>query len=145
MIFTIFFREKGILHTGYEKLLQPWVYPWSYPQEESSHLKIPIKSCVRNLIQRYSVERIRLNKTWMNLKLTKILVSLHCVHSLSISIMSCPSKIPFKFPLHEVKIECIYRVLLKFMFSKKATQIDKIFTVNLSNHQWRFCQFLWPS
>ena len=33
-------------------------------------------------------------------------------YSLSISIMSCPSKIPFKFPLplHEVKIECMYTV-----------------------------------
>ena len=38
--------------------------------------KIPIKPCVRSLIQRYSVERIRLNKKWMTLKLTKILVSL---------------------------------------------------------------------
>ena len=38
--------------------------------------KIPIKPCVRNLIQHYSLERIRLNKTWMTLKLTKILVSL---------------------------------------------------------------------
>ena len=34
-----FFREKSILHTDYEKLLQPWVYPWSFPQEESSHLQ----------------------------------------------------------------------------------------------------------
>jgi hypothetical protein len=43
----------------------------------------------------------------------------------------CPSKVPFKFPLplHKVKIECMYRVLLKFMFSKKATQIDKIWTL----------------
>ena len=38
------------------------------------------------------------------------------------------------------------------MFSKKATKIDRIFTVNLtvttyvlSNLRWRFCQFLWPS
>ena len=38
--------------------------------------KIPIKPCVRNRIQHYSLERIRLNKTWMTLKLTKILVSL---------------------------------------------------------------------
>ena len=38
--------------------------------------KIPIKPRVRSLIQRYSVERIRHNNTWMTLKLTKILVSL---------------------------------------------------------------------
>ena len=53
----------------------------------------------------------------------------HCVHSLSI--MSCPSNIPFKFPLplHKVKIECMYIVLLKFMFSMKATHNANIFYV----------------
>ena len=29
-------------------------------------------------------------------------------------------------------MEAIYSVLLKFMFSKKATKIDKIFTVDLT-------------
>ena len=39
---------------------------------------------------------------------------------------------------------------LKFMFSKKATKIDQIFTIDLtftkqvSNRRWRFRQFLWP-
>ena len=39
---------------------------------------------------------------------------------------------------------------IKFMFSKKATKIDEIFTINLtftkyisSNRQWRFHHFLW--
>ena len=65
------------MHTSYEKLLQPWVYPRSFPQKERAAIyNIPIKPCLRSLIQRYSVERIRLNKTWMTLKLTKILVSL---------------------------------------------------------------------
>ena len=43
------------------------------------------------------------------------------------------------------------RCELKFMFSKKATKIDEIFTVNLtvttyvlSNWRWRFNKFLWP-
>ena len=56
--------------------------------------------------------------------------------------MSCPSKIPFKFPLplHKVKIERMYGVLLKLIFSKKATQIDKIFTVNLTLTIW--CQII---
>jgi len=47
--------------------------------------------------------------------------------------------------------------ILKFMFSKKATNIDKILTINLTattycqidasmtSWRWRFCQFLWPS
>ena len=66
----------------------------------------------------------------------------YCVYSLNIRIMSCPSKIPFKFPLplHKVKIECMYRVLLKLIFSKKATQIDKIFTINLTFTIW--CQII---
>ena len=44
--------------------------------------KILIKPCVRSLIQPYSVERIRLNKTWMTLELTKIRVSLLVVNPL---------------------------------------------------------------
>ena len=140
--------------------------------------KIPIKPRVRNRIQHYSLERIRLNKTWMTLKLTKILVSLlvmnplkkndkgsddpkydtkfmhqnsskimcffhcakpwygYCVYSLNIHIMSCPSKVPFKFPLHEVKIDCMYRVLLKF----RQHKLKKIFTVNLTFTIW--CQII---
>ena len=41
--------------------------------------------------------------------------------------------------------------LVKFMFSKKATKIDKIFTVDLTVTTYcqidseDFCQFLWPS
>ena len=53
-----------MFHTGYEKLLQPSVYLWSFPQEESSHLKIPIKSCVRNLIQLCSVEKHKQAHLW---------------------------------------------------------------------------------
>ena len=34
---------------------------------------------------------------------------------------------------------------LKFMFSKKATKIDEIFTIDLSNQWWRFRHFLWSS
>jgi hypothetical protein len=53
-----------------------------------------------------------------------------------------PFKVPFKFPLplHKVKIECMYIVLLKFMFSKKATQLYKIFTVYLIFTTW--CQII---
>ena len=53
-----------------------------------------------------------------------------------------PFKVPFKFPLplHKVKIECMYIVLLKFMFSKKATQIYKIFTIYLIFTTW--CQII---
>ena len=41
--------------------------------------------------------------------------------------------------------------IVKFMFSKKATKIDEIFTVDLMLCSKRqidgedFCQFLWPS
>ena len=45
-----------------------------------------------------------------------------------------------------------YFTNIKFRFSKKATKIDEIFTVDLtittccSNQwRWRFCQFFWPS
>ena len=48
--------------------------------------------------------------------------------------------------------DCLTFSRLKFTFSKKATKIDKIFTVDLtftnyiaSNRLWRFHQFLWPS
>ena len=38
---------------------------------------------------------------------------------------------------------------IKFGFSKKATKIDEIFTVDLTltihNVKWTVCQFLWPS
>jgi hypothetical protein len=43
-----------------------------------------------------------------------------------------------------------YPAIVKFMFSKKTTKIDEIFTIDLtliyipSNRWWRFCQFLWP-
>ena len=62
----------------------------------------------------------------------------HCVHSLNIRIMSCPSKVPFKFPLplYEVKIDCMYRVLLKF----RQHKLKKIFTVNLTFTIW--CQII---
>ena len=41
--------------------------------------------------------------------------------------------------------------MMKFVFSKKATKIDEIFTVDLTPYNimsyrwWRFRQFLWPS
>ena len=134
MIFTIFSGRRLFCTQAMKNCCSLEFIHGVFLKKRAAIYKIPIKPCVRSLIQRYSVERIRLNKTWMTLKLTKILVSLHCVHSLCISIMSCPSKIPFKFPLplHKVKIECMYGVLLKLIFSKKATQIDKIFTINLT-------------
>ena len=33
-----FFRDKSMLQRLW-KSLQPWVYPWSFPHEESSHLQ----------------------------------------------------------------------------------------------------------
>ena len=53
-----------------------------------------------------------------------------------------PSEVPFKFPLpfYKVKIGFMYIVLLKFVFSKKSTQIDKIFTVYLTITTW--CQII---
>ena len=66
----------------------------------------------------------------------------HCVHSLSVGIMSCPSKVPFKFslPFQRVKIEFMCKVLLKFMFSKKATQTDKNIAIDLTLTTW--CQII---
>ena len=75
--FYYFFQGEEYFAHKLWKMLQPWVYPRSFPQKERAAIyNIPIKPCLRSLIQRYSVERIRLNKTWMTLKLTKILVSL---------------------------------------------------------------------
>ena len=37
--FYYFFREKSMLNTSYEKSLQPWVYPYSFPHKERSHLQ----------------------------------------------------------------------------------------------------------
>ena len=56
--------------------------------------------------------------------------------------MSCPSKVPFKFslPFQRVKIEFMYKVLLKFMFSKKATQTDKNIAIELTLTTW--CQII---
>ena len=55
--FYYFFREKSMLHTSYEKILQPWVYPYSFPDKREAFYKILIKPCVRNLIQHCSVEK----------------------------------------------------------------------------------------
>ena len=37
--FHYFFREKSMLHTSYEKDLQPWVYPYNFPHKDRSHLQ----------------------------------------------------------------------------------------------------------
>ena len=55
--FYYLFREKSMLHTSYEIFLQPWVYPYSFPDKREAIYKIPIKPCVRNLIQCCSVEK----------------------------------------------------------------------------------------
>ena len=51
--------------------------------------KILIKPCVRSLIHPYSVDRIRLNKRWMTLELTKIRVSLLVVNPLKKNYKGC--------------------------------------------------------
>ena len=55
--FLLFFSGRRVFCTQAMKNCCPWVYPWSFLQEESSHLKISIKSCVKNLIQCYFVEK----------------------------------------------------------------------------------------
>ena len=37
--FYYLFREKSMLHTSYEKFLKPWVYSYSFPHKERSHLQ----------------------------------------------------------------------------------------------------------
>ena len=55
--FLLSFSGRRVFCTQAMKKCCPWGYPWNFLQEESSHLKISIKSCVKNLIQCYSVEK----------------------------------------------------------------------------------------
>ena len=76
MIFTIFLGRRVCWTKAMKKVCSLEFIHTVFLTKREAIYKIPIKPCVRNLIQRCSVERIRLNKTWMTLKLTKILVSL---------------------------------------------------------------------
>ena len=75
MMFTIFSGTR-VCCKDYENHCSLEFIHGVFLMKRAAIYKIPIKPCVRNLIQHYSLERIRLNKTWMTLKLTKILVSL---------------------------------------------------------------------
>ena len=86
--------------------------------------KIPIKPCVKSLIQRYSVERIRLNKTWMTLKLTKILVSLLAMKPLKKMIRA--------LTIRNMILSFCIKILLKLC--KYWKQLYKVFFSVVQNH-----------
>ena len=73
--FYYFFREKSMLHTSYEKCCSlELVYLWSNPYKERSHLQdsnqtMCDKSDPALFCRNY--KSIRLNKTWMTLKLRR--------------------------------------------------------------------------